>query len=71
MSSAATRITGYVLERLPSETAAVRASVLRDLAELAGSAAEARQLNVEAAYWEQGDARHQQLLLDFKRRTLG
>ena len=71
MSNAATRITGYVLERLPGEIAAVRAARLRDLAELAASPAEARRLKAEAEYWEKGDERHQQLVLDFKRKELG
>ena len=70
MSSAASRITEFVLTKLPGETVAKRIQLNRDLASLAASPKEAKRFNDIADHLAAGEAEARQLLLDFQRGAL-
>jgi hypothetical protein len=65
-----TRIVDFVLEQAASQSAARRIGLYRDLADIAGTTHEAKQLTALANELEAVEAHHQQLVLDFKRRSI-
>lgn len=66
--NAAARMTAFVLDRAGEEPIARRARLYRDLAELAVDESIALRLQVLAAELEDIEARHHQLVLDFRGR---
>ena len=59
----------FVLTKLEGESIATRCRVMRPLAMIIGDEAAAKQLNALADELEQIEAKHRQLVLDFKRRS--
>ena len=63
------RIVDFVLAQSESQPLAVRIGLYRDLAAIAGTARQANNLLALADELEAVEAKHQQLVLDFKRRS--
>lgn len=65
-----TRIVDFVLAQSETQPLAVRISLYRDLAAIAATAKQARDLTALADELAAVEAKHQQLVLDFQRRNL-
>ena len=69
--NAAARVIEFALQHAPEVALHRRTQLYRDLAELTPDESRARDLNTLANELEAIEARHEQLVMDFKRRAGG
>ena len=70
-ATARNAITSFVLTKMVGETVETRITLLRSLAAIEGNAKQCAQYHAVADALEVAEVQHQQLVLDFKRRSAG